>query len=334
MVDDGGVIRKAQIPLMVVGAMLVALALAGVAQARSTSASGYSLVHLTGTKHKGEMVLTVRVHMDREVGRTCPVRVRVAGPTRRVAVIRGSHRTRAYERTRGVLDLRTHLTRSQVRKVFGKRPSGKVARVTIVVGSRTDQCFAPGLRSATPTARSGPSATTITLRPTDLRAPLPSRAVFAPNFSGQAWLDVMWGWDLNTGDIVPYVESLAVPAGTVAGCASASVPNIFNVVVPRRGMPMPPPWGPGPAPPSGLVQTDGAFAMDGESFWGGNAECWPGSTVTGSFSAVPNASGAFPGNTTVTATWATEGSNPQTGTVTYRLQVQSTCSFFGPRRCS
>lgn len=334
---DGGVMRNARIAPLVAGAMLAVLALAGAAQARSTSASDYSMVHLTKGKHKGEVVLQARVHMDRAVGRTCPVRVRIAGPTRRIVVIRGAHRTRAYERARDVLDLRGHMTRPQVRKVFGKRPAGKPARVTIVVGSRTDQCFAPGLRSAAgPAARSGPSSTTITLRPANFAAQVPGRAVFAPNGNSQVWLDVVWGIDPNEGflTLVPFVQSLAVPDGTVRGCQPSDGPQIFKGVNP---FPLAVPRGPSPAPPTGWVQTDGTFRMIGASYWSGSgsesAECWPSSTVIGTFSAVPNAQGNFPGSTTVTATW-NAGNYPQSGTVSYPLQAQSSCSTFGPRRCS
>lgn len=323
--------------LIFAGVALVVLALAGAAQARSTSASDYSMVHLTKGKHKGEVVLQARVHMDRAVGRNCPVRVRVAGPTRRVAEIRGVHRTRAHERARDVLDIRVHMTRPQVRTVFGARPAGKPARVTIVVGSHADQCFAPGLRSATePTARSGPSSTTITLRPANFAAPLPSRAVFGPNGNWNVGIDVVWGVDWNLdGALVPYVQSLELAPGAVPGCPTEGDSVFFVVVNPRAGGP--PPMGPGPAPPTGRVQTDGTFAMTGEGFYGegqySDPLCWPSSTVTGTFSAVPNAQGQFPSGATVTATWSTAGSNPQSGTVSYPLQAQSSCSTFGPRRC-
>lgn len=56
-------------------------------------------------------------------------------------------------------------------------------------------------------------------------------------------------------------------------------------------------------------------------------------TLTGTFSQVPNANGQFPNGTTVTATWATAGGNPQTGTVSYPLQFQRTCASMGPERC-
>lgn len=56
-------------------------------------------------------------------------------------------------------------------------------------------------------------------------------------------------------------------------------------------------------------------------------------TLTGTFSQVSNANGQFPNGTTVTATWATAGGNPQTGTVSYPLQFQRTCASMGPERC-
>jgi len=270
----------------------------------------------------------VVLHTDRPVNGSCPLTLRVEGPTGEAATVQGRHDIQPHEHTQRTLAIRAHLLRDEARSLFGTPPALGPAKVTVTLEG-SDTCRAPMVQ-ASGLALAPSATTTFSISLTSRTQPVPKSAFFAFDVTDTSQvLDVYWGLG-EAGGLVPFVAMLIVPGGSVDGCPATDGMQGFRVFNPLQGPAVTSvQYLPIPAPSSGVVQVDGTFAMTANP-----DPCWGQATVTGRFSATPNAQGVFPAGTTVSATWTTGGDPPQTGSIEYPLLHQNACVTVGPQRCA